>query len=124
VNRHTPIFGGEVGFGKGVGMGASLFPEYRPRQSDCGAPTDQRRCVVVSSVGVPNPHHYGATFQALTVVFLTPEGTRAATIEMPKGQFEKRMDRTGRVLCRRGDYYLVDALLSRLCVHDEAGGRV
>lgn len=99
-------------------MGASLFLEYRPRQSNRGGPTDERRCVVLSSIGVPNPHHYGATFQALSVVFLTKEGTRAATIEMPKGQFDKRMERTGRVLHRAGDYFLVDGLLSMREVHE------
>jgi len=107
-------------------MGASLFREYRPRQSDRCARPDGRRCVVVSSIRVPNPHRYGATFQALSLVFLTPDGRRAATIEMPKGQFEKRMEQTGRVLYRCGDYFIVDALLSRPSAHahDDAGGRV
>ena len=105
-------------------MGAREFSEYRPRQSKRGTGPDERRCVVVSSTRVPNPHRYGVCFEALTVVFLTDRGERASTTQVPSGRFNKQMERTGRVLSRCGDSFLVDALLSMPCVHDETAGVV
>ncbi len=69
--------------------------------------TTERRCVVIDSELVPNPHCLGRHFELLAVAVLDDDGRPVKVERVPAGRFGVQWKPSGRMVRRVGRVYEV-----------------